>query len=362
MTAVSAIRAPVSMTGSVELSSLQQDKMVRDAVRVIQESPARIALVVDSEGRLVGTITDGDVRRGLLRGVGMDDNLSAIVNRHPATSKAGENQRTLMARMKRDRLRQMPVVDAEGRVLRIEVGGDLAAGQRKDNIVVIMAGGLGQRLRPLTAEKPKPMLEVGDKPILEGILESFIELGFHRFFFAVNYKRELVEAHFGSGERWGVAIDYLREEEPLGTAGALSLLGEQPTQPLFIMNGDVLTKVNFEDLLSYHEEHGCVATVGVREHVVSIPFGVVDHDGYRLTGLREKPVLQFLVNAGIYVLDPAALRLIPPRRRFDMPDLLLALAAGKQEVSVFPIREYWIDIGQMEDFERANGEFDQVFR
>lgn len=341
---------------------LLPDRPIKEAIAAIDATEAKIALVVDEAGRLCGTVTDGDIRRGILAGRRLEEPVSEIMNRKPARAEVGEGAAAVQARMRANRFRQMPVVDAEGRVVEVRLLSNFAGATLKDNIVVLMAGGMGSRLRPLTEETPKPLLAVGNQPILQTILESFVAHGFHRFRIALNYKADMVEAHFGDGSKWGVEVAYLRESRPLGTAGALTLLEERPSAPLVVMNGDILTKVNFEDLLHYHLDHRVAATLAVRQYEFQVPFGVVEADDHRLVRIAEKPTQEFLVSAGIYVLDPDALALLPDDERCDMPSLLSRLTEARREVAIFPIREYWIDIGQMDDFQRANGDFPTVFK
>lgn len=337
------------------------DRPITEAIAAIDATEAKIAIVVDEAGRLSGTVTDGDIRRGILAGRRLEEPVAAIMNRKPARAQVGDAPAVVQARMRANHFRQMPIVDVDGRVVDVRLLSDVAGAALKDNLVVLMAGGMGTRLKPLTEETPKPLLAVGDQPILETILESFVAHGFRRFRIALNYKADMVQAHFGDGSKWGVELGYLRETTPLGTAGALTLLDEAPTDPLIVMNGDILTKVNFEDLLHYHLDHRVAATLAVRQYEFQVPFGVVDAQDHRLLGIAEKPTQELLVSAGIYVLDPSVLQLLPAGRRCDMPSILTQLVAMKREVAVFPVREYWIDIGQMDDFQRANGEYHKVF-
>ena len=334
---------------------------IRDAVRVIDAAALQVALVVDEDGRLLGTVTDGDVRRAILAGASLDDAVTGAMNDSPTTAREHDDRDVLLGMMRQKRLHQIPVLNAAWRVIGLEILDDLITPEAKPNAVVLMAGGLGTRLRPLTNDTPKPLLRVGPKPILQTILEAFIEHGFSRFYLSVNYLAEQVEEHFGDGSKWGVEIDYLREKERLGTAGALSLLPEAPEAPFFVMNGDLLTRLNFANVLDFHTQNGAAATMCVREYEMQVPYGVIDTESHRILDIREKPTERYLVNGGVYVLDPSALALIPEGQRFDMPDLFNRLIGQEKTVSAFPIREYWMDIGQPDDFRRANGHFEEVF-
>ncbi len=334
---------------------------IRKTIQILDSGALKIALVVDAERRLLGTVTDGDIRRGILRGVALEEPVQRIMNSAPTTVSAEEDKSEILALMRQKQLYQIPIVTNQGTLVGLEILDDIIQVPKRDNIVVLMAGGMGVRLRPLTNDIPKPLLKVGGKPILETILENFIEYGFRRFYISVNYKAELIVDHFGDGSRWGVEIKYLYEEQKLGTAGALGLLPEKTDLPVVVMNGDVLTKINFKHLLDFHKEHNAKATMCVREYDFQVPFGVVKLDNHRLVSIEEKPLHRFFVNAGIYVLEPQSMEFIPRNVFFDMPTLFSTLNNHQQETSVFPIREYWIDIGRLDDFERANQEFDRNF-
>lgn len=333
-----------------------------NAIEIIDAEATGIVLVVDDDNRLRGTVTDGDIRRAILKGIQLDEPVSRIMNSQPTVAKVNDNKEAILSRMKIKDLKQIPILDDDGRVVSMEMINELIRADERENWVLLMAGGMGKRLNPLTNECPKPLLKVGDKPILETIVQNFIDHGFRRFYVSVNYKAQMIEDYFGDGAKWGVEIRYLREAEPLGTAGALSLLPETPSQPLVVMNGDLLTKVNFGHLLDFHKEHEAYATMCVREYKLQVPYGVVQMDKHRLKGIIEKPVQQFFVSAGVYVLDPEVLRHIPPNAYIDMPALFEQLIVHNLETTVFPVREYWLDIGRIGDFERANGEFAEVFK
>lgn len=335
---------------------------VRAAVEVIDAASLQIALVVDESRRLIGTVTDGDVRRGILSGVSLDNPVTRIMNENPTTAREQDDRAIVLGLMRRRLLHQIPVLDATWRVVGLEVLDDLLTPKQRTNPVILMAGGLGSRLRPLTDDYPKPLLHVGQKPILETILEGFVKCGFRRFHIAVNYMAEMIEHHFGDGSRWGVEISYIRESERLGTAGALALLPERPKEPVFVMNADLLTQLNFVQLLEFHLAHKAIATMCVREYEMQVPYGVIETHAHRILDIREKPMERFLVNAGVYVLEPRTLDLVPTGQLFDMPELFRRIIAEHEETAVFPIREYWVDIGKMDDYERANGQFNEVFQ
>ncbi|MGG4497726.1 nucleotidyltransferase family protein [Brevibacillus reuszeri] len=340
---------------------VQPDTPILKVLEIIDTGARQLALVVDENRRLMGTVTDGDIRRGLLKGVLLESPVKSVMNAYPIIASPYDTRENILSLMKLKRLHQIPVLDEDGRVVHVEVLSDLLRPSLKDNWVVLMAGGLGTRLQPLTQECPKPLLKVGDKPLLETILLNFIEHGFHRFYISVNYKSEMIKAHFEDGSRWNVTIKYLHEDRALGTAGALSLLPEKPTLPMLIMNGDLLTKINFDQLLDFHVTYQAIGTMCIRDYDFQVPYGVVKVDKHRMLGIEEKPIKRFFVNAGIYVLDPNALELIPPNEFFDMPSLFDKLVETQQQAVAFPIREYWLDIGRISDFERANVEFAEVF-
>lgn len=335
---------------------------VKDALKAIESSGLQIALVVDEDERLLGTVTDGDVRRGILNGVNFDSGVRDIMNRTPKIAQLGSPDSAIRAIMTSHRIHQIPLIGPDGRLAGVRLIDDLMEVPAQiDTPVILMAGGLGTRLRPLTETLPKPMIPVGGRPILENIISNFAAQGFHRFHISVNYLADLVRDHFGDGSAFGVNIQYLMEQERKGTAGALSLIDERPDQPVIVMNGDLLTTVNFRRMLDFHNENALVATMGVREYKIHVPYGVVDTDGHRITGLREKPIHTSLVNAGIYVLSPEAMAAIPSDRQYDMPDLFVDLQGAGHEIGAFPLHEYWMDIGRLEDLERARIEFPEAF-
>lgn len=335
---------------------------VREAIAAIDRSRRQIALVADAEGRLLATVTDGDVRRGILRGVDLDGPVAQVMHEAPTTVTAGAADAETRALIRARRLHHVPVVDGAGHIVDLATVDDLFGVTPKDTRVVLMAGGLGTRLRPLTESVPKPMLTVGGKPLLEQIIGNFAEQGFWRISISVNYRREMIEAHFGDGRAFGVEIDFVQEDRAMGTAGALSLLAERPDAPFIVMNGDLLVSLQFGELLAFHRDKGATGTMVVREYQHQIPYGVVRSENDLMTAIEEKPVERYFVNGGIYVLSPGALDLIPTGEPMDMPSLLTRITSEGGKVAVHPLRDYWRDIGRMDDLEAARSEFESVFR
>lgn len=330
---------------------------VKDALAVLDAVAARIVLVADAEGRLLGTVTDGDIRRGLLVGRSLDAPVVAVMNVTPKTASPEHARSEALRVMNQMGILHLPIVDSHQRLVGLHVLSELLDNIKYDNWVVLMAGGEGRRLHPVTRDTPKPLLPVGGRPILETILSAFMEHGFHKFFISVNYLGEQIRDYFGDGRKWGAEIAYLQEGEKRGTAGCLSLLPEIPDKPIFVMNGDLLTKVNFKSLLDYHNDNSSLATMCVREYSMEVPFGVVEIEDSRIVGLEEKPVSSFFINAGIYMLDPECLKMVPQSGSFDMTALFARLIEAKERVNSFPIHEYWMDIGRLADLERAHSDF-----
>lgn len=327
---------------------------LREAIAKMDSSALQVVLVLNTDQTLAGILTDGDVRRAILAGKDLQSCTSEVMNCQPTAVPASLPRSEMLAIMRRKVLHQLPLLAPDHQVIGLVTLDELIGAVQKPNWVILMAGGLGTRLHPLTKECPKPLLTVGGKPILEIILENFAEQGFKHIFISVNYKAEMIQDYFGQGDRWGVEINYIHEKQNLGTAGALSLLVERPTTPMIVMNGDILTRTSCDSLLKFHEEQKAVATMAVREYDWQVPYGVVCMDGVKIKTIEEKPVQRFFVNAGIYALSPAVLEYIPQNTFFDMPTLFERLIAGNQPTVAYPFREYWMDIGRMSDLEKAN--------
>ncbi len=335
---------------------------LKDALTVIDAGALRLALVVDQSEVLLGTLSDGDVRRALIQGMALSEPVSKAMNRQPRTVPSSTNRNEAFSIMDENDLLVIPVVDGGGRVVGLFSHKELLHSARKDNWVFLMAGGYGKRLQPLTNQCPKPMLLIGGKPLLQVILENCLAAGFHKFYISVHYMAETITEFFGDGSRWNATIRYVRETEPLGTAGSLGMLPTVDGNPLLMMNGDVLTKMDIALLLRYHEENQSDLTMCVREYDFKVPYGVVETTGRRVTRITEKPVHRFFVNAGIYILSPQVVAGVGREARLDMTDLAEGLISQGRDVSIFPLHEYWLDVGQPDDFLRAQDAIKTVFQ
>lgn len=332
---------------------------IREAIARIDRSSSGIALVVDADRRLVGTITDGDIRRALLAGTDLETSTQELLDRKPApapkvptTAPLGTSQADLLELMNRHDLRHVPLVDETGRVEGIALLSEFVKAYELPLRALVMAGGFGTRLRPLTDERPKSMLPIGDRPLLEVIVNQLQQAGIRRVNLATHYKADLIERHFGDGGRFGLDIGYVNEDQPLGTAGALALLA-QSNEPLLVINGDILTEVNVAAMLEFHRANRADMTVAVRPCEIQVPYGVVETSGVAITRVDEKPVIRYFINAGIYLLNGDLCRFVPAGERYDMTELINRVIAEGLNVISFPLREYWLDIGRSEDYERA---------
>ncbi len=324
---------------------------VRDALTQIDRAGRQLALVVE-DGRLIGVVSDGDVRRGLLRGVGLDDAVTTVVNASPATVLSTADQNEVDSLKSKLGVQLIPVVDERGTLIDLIGPGERVAVELSTP-VVLMAGGRGQRLYPLTKDIPKPMVPIGGVPMIEVILRRLRAQGFRKVSISVNYLGHIIQEHLGDGSALGLEIDYLHESSPLGTAGALAQLNGRMTEPFVVMNSDLLTDVDLRRMLTFHRRVADGGTVGVREYSFEIPFGVVRLIGEAVESLAEKPLHREMVSAGIYVLEPVALELLVRDEYCDMPTLLAQLIEKNRVVGAFEIHEDWIDIGRLEDLERA---------
>jgi dTDP-glucose pyrophosphorylase len=322
-----------------------------------------VALVVDEQQRLLATVTDGDIRRAILAGLDLNDPVMRLKQTQsnmpvaaPITTRIGTSESEILALMHLHAVRQVPLLDEEGRVCKLTVMDDIVRESELPVTGVIMAGGFGSRLMPLTETVPKPMLPINGRPLLEHMLDKLHKAGIRSVNVTTHYLSESIIEHFSDGSKFGIHLNYFQEAEPLGTAGGLAKMN-CGAEPLLVLNGDVLTDVNVRAMLSFHRENSSNLTVGVRQYEVEVPFGLVETNGSgKVTAIKEKPVLRHFINAGIYLVDPAVCRLVPENRRFDMPDLIAAVIDSGGTVISFPVREYWIDIGQLEQYRKAEAD------
>ncbi|MEG3692843.1 nucleotidyltransferase family protein [Vibrio coralliirubri] len=345
------------MSYSWKKTIVKPEATIVDALRVIDSEALRIALVVNDEQHLLGVVTDGDIRRGILNSLPLDTSVVEIMSCSPTTASINTAKEQLVKLMESKSILAVPLLE-DNKVVGLETLHHLFEEKTYQNPVFIMAGGFGTRLRPLTDNCPKPMLKIGNKPILETVIRSFIKAGFENFYISTHYMPEQIQNHFGDGTELGVNINYVYEEAPLGTGGALGLLPSDLPQdlPLIMMNGDVLTKVDFERLLDFHNDNEADATMCVREYDYQIPYGVINGEGNKITSMVEKPIQRFFVNAGIYVVSPTVIQSVPKNHHIDMPTLLEQHMNERDNILMFPIHEYWLDIGRMDDFNRAQAD------
>lgn len=339
---------------------IDPETSVLEAMQCLDKGAAQIVLVIDKTGKLLGTVTDGDTRRALLRGMTLDVPVSSIMNKSPFTISTEASHQQAIALMRARTIHQLPVVDHAGRVIELITLDDALRTARHETLVVIMAGGLGSRLRPLTETTPKPLLPIGGRPLLEITITNLARQGFGRFLISLNYKADMFRHFLSDGSRLGVEIDYIEETEKLGTAGALRLLPSRPVAPIMVMNGDILTNFDAQQLLTFHRSLDTIATLCVREYEWQIPYGVVEIENGHLSSFHEKPTRREFVSAGISMLSPKALDLIPSSGAFDMPSLMQTIAAAGPPPAVYPLREYWLDIGHLEDFKRAQDDIERL--
>ena len=339
--------------------AVSPNSCIREVLECIDRGAQGIALVLDDDRHLIATVTDGDVRRAILAGLDLELPVQELLVQRdptfhsgPVTASVGTPETELIHLMSETSLRQIPLLDEEGRVVDIALLSELVKEYELPLRAIVMAGGYGTRLRPLTDELPKPMLPLGTRPLLEMIVEQLRDAGIRQVNVSTHYKGEMIAEHFKDGQDFGVDIRYVKEDQPLGTAGALSLL-EESDEPLLVINGDILTRVDFRAMLNFHREHRADLTVAVRQYEFRVPYGVIDTDGVAVTGISEKPLVKQFINAGIYLLNPAIRRLIPNGQHYDIPELIERLLQEGRPVVCFPIREYWLDIGKADHYDQA---------
>lgn len=320
-------------------------------------------MVVDEQDKLLGTVTDGDIRRSILNEITPDRAVRDIMNPNPVTAPPTSTRREQLDRMAKAVIHHLPLVDDQQKIVGLVMREQLLETKevQKPNSVVLLAGGRGERLKPLTDNVPKPLLPIGGRPILETAVSRLVEHGLNQIYLSVNHMSSQVKDHFGNGRQLKADITYLEESSPLGTAGCLGLINDQLDHALLVMNGDIITTIDYTNMLAYHDEQGADITVATRQLAVELPYGIVELDDGVLQSVVEKPTHEFNICAGIYIISPDVISAIEPNKRLDMPELLSSsLATGKRVVG-FPMHEYWIDVGRLEDFQRAANEYNDVF-
>lgn len=332
---------------------LREGKTIQDAIANLNETGLQIIIVVSSDNTLLGTITDGDIRRGLLKGFDLHSTVDNIMFRTPFIVPKDFTKEAILQIMRANKIHQLPVVDDKHKVIDLHIWDELMTPKLKPNLMVIMAGGKGTRLRPHTENCPKPMLLVDGKPMLEIIIERASREGFNHFIIAIHYLGHMIEDYFGDGSKWQVKIDYLREKTPLGTAGAIGLMSNVPDAPFIVTNGDLISDVNYTEFLDFHTRHKASATMAVRLYEWEHPFGVVKINGVDIIGFEEKPVMRNHINAGIYILNSSCLKLIKEGEFCDMPTLFEKLQVQGERTIVYPMHEQWLDVGRVDDLEKA---------
>jgi dTDP-glucose pyrophosphorylase len=333
------------------------------AAEVLNGTHRRIVLVIDADGRLAGLVSDPDIRRAILARLDFNQPVTEIMARNPVVARPGDSPDAILELMERTHVHQIPLVDAAGRVTDVAFIEEVLARHRVAALrtAVIMAGGFGKRLLPLTEQTPKPLLPVGGRPILFTILDQLLNEGFNDIAISVNYHKDQIIDAVGAIDRYARHTRFVIEDEPLGTAGSLALLENRPSGPFIVVNGDVLTKVDFAEMVRFHRHERNLITMGLREERTRIPYGVVRLDGTRVTGIDEKPETVHHVNAGVYVIDPEVLGVIPKHTVYDMPTLIQDMISAKARVGCYPIHEYWLDVGQHPQLEQARQQYNDVF-
>ncbi len=333
---------------------LPPDATIQQTIHNLNEVAIQIVLVVNENGEFEGTVSDGDIRRGLLKGMELSASIRGIIKTNPLVVPPGVERDLVMQLMAANKVRQIPVVDERNTLIGLHLWDEIMPPRVRENVMIIMAGGLGTRLRPQTETCPKPMLPVAGKPMLEHIIQRAKLEGFHRFILAIHYLGHMIEDYFGDGALLGVKIDYLREEASLGTAGALSLLDPLPDLPFVVTNGDVITDIRYGELLDFHDRQGAAATMAVRQHEWQHPFGVVQMKGVEIVGFEEKPITRTHINAGVYALNPSALDALERDTHCDMPILFERLQMLRRRTVAYPMHEPWLDVGRPNDLLLAN--------
>jgi len=350
------------MKFSIDNYCIGTNSTIKEAMKVIDKNLTGGALVVNENNELVGTITDGDIRRAILKGRSINEGIESTYFKNFKFVTEQHSKKKAKEYMLSNKIRQVPVIDKNKKLIDLYFLDDIISYDKKDNYVFILAGGLGTRLRPLTETVPKPMLTVGDKPILELIIEQFKEYGFRNFIVSLNYKGEIIEEYFKDGKEFDVNIEYIRETKKLGTAGSIALVKEKFTKPFIVINGDILTGIDFDKFLNHHMKNNFNITVGVRNYEINVPYGVLVTDNMFIESLEEKPTYKFHINGGVYAVNPEITKYIQEDEVYNMTDLIEDAMRNEYKSGIYEITEYWTDIGQIDDYRKANTDIHKFFK
>lgn len=342
---------------------LNPNDTIQKAIKILDKEALQLILIANKDKKLIGTVSDGDIRRALIKNLDMDTKLSKIMFTEPTYCHKDISEEKLLNLMKSKEVLQIPIVNKDLKILGLKtinnlIGNKNIIPKKIDNPVLLMAGGFGKRLEPLTKKVPKPMIKITDKSLLEITLERLVDSGFFNFFISTHYKSEIITKYFGDGSKWGVNITYIKEKKPLGTAGSISLISKKLNKPLLVVNSDLVTKANFKDIIKFHSKKKSAATLCVRKYDFQLPYGVIETKNGNATKITEKPLQKFFVNAGIYILNHNVLKTLKVNKKIHMTDLLSNIIKNNMKVSIYPIYEYWIDVGKIENLKKAKKEME----
>ncbi|PRR82845.1 nucleotidyltransferase family protein [Clostridium vincentii] len=342
------------MNKNIEQLLIKKNCTIKAALEIINNGAKGIVLVIDEGNKLIGTITDGDIRRALLKGFKLEESLEEFIHYNPVVAYNNMSREEIKDIFIKKAVKQIPILNKDGKVEKILDINDLLLPEGKENFVIIMAGGLGTRLKELTEEVPKPMLKVGRDPILQHIINNYKQYGYNKILLSVNYKAEIIENYFQSGYAYGVKIDYVKETKRLGTGGGIKLASEYIDKPFFVINGDIFTNLNVDNMMDFHVNNKFDLTVGVRKHTFQIPYGVIDSEESIINGIEEKPTKEYLINGGIYCINPDIIDYIPEDEYYEITELINKCIKQGKKVGSYEIKEYWMDIGKIEDYHKVN--------
>ncbi len=345
----------VSTLDEWEKSLVEEGGKIKDVIQSLNSSSSQIVIVISKKQKFIGIITDGDIRRGFLEGKNIEDQFDSLINTNPIIVDNTVSKNEALKIMMKNDIHQIPII-RNNKIYGLHVIDNVLAKSEHDNFIVIMAGGMGKRLRPYTEDCPKPMLKVGNKPMLHHIIQKAKEDNFKNFIITTHYLNHVIQDYFEDGSKFGVNISYTNEKEPLGTAGSLSLITPKPKKPFIVTNGDVMTEVKFSDILDFHEENNGIATMAIRQYELHHPFGVVELSDSDVVSFKEKPIYYSHINAGVYVLNPVALKELKKNEFCDMPTLLQRNKLNNKKISAYPMHEAWVDVGREEDLQSIRNE------